>query len=63
MASSNGHANGHHVASVQFYLLIFGALIVGTLLTVVVAKFDLGPFNNIVMLTVACAKADRKSVV
>jgi cytochrome c oxidase subunit 4 len=57
MASSNGHANGHHVASVQFYLVIFGALIVGTLLTVVVAKFDLGPFNNIVMLTVACAKA------
>ena len=57
MASSNGHANGNHVASVGFYGLIFGALIIGTLLTVVVAKFDLGPFNNIVMLTVACAKA------
>jgi cytochrome c oxidase subunit 4 len=57
MASSNGHANGHHVASVPFYLLIFGALFLGTILTVVVAKFDLGPFNNIVMLSVACAKA------
>jgi cytochrome c oxidase subunit 4 len=33
------------------------ALLVGTGLTVWVAMFDLGPFNNIVMLTVACAKA------
>ena len=49
--------HGHHVSSIAFYLLIFGALIVGTVLTVVVAKFDLGPLNNIVMLTVACAKA------
>ena len=57
MASSNGQANGHHVMSVRFYFVIFLALIVGTILTVIVAKFDLGPFNNIVMLTVACAKA------
>lgn len=49
--------NGHHVASVRLYLTIFGALIVGTILTVVVAKFDLGPLNNIVMLAVASAKA------
>ena len=54
---TNGHPNGHHVAPVSMYLIIFGALIVGTILTVVVAKFDLGPFNNIVMLTVAIAKA------
>jgi cytochrome c oxidase subunit IV len=47
----------HHVAPVSLYLMIFGALMVGTILTVVVAKFDLGPLNNIVMLTVACAKA------
>ena len=51
------HTNGHHVAPVMLYLVIFGALIVGTILTVVVAKFDLGPFNNIVMLTVAVTKA------
>ena len=63
MASSHAHApadpnaNVHHVAPISLYLTIFGALIVGTILTVVVAKFDLGPFNNIVMLTVACAKA------
>jgi cytochrome c oxidase subunit 4 len=47
----------HHVAPVSLYLIIFGALMVGTILTVVVAKFDLGALNNIVMLTVACAKA------
>ena len=48
---------GHHVAPISLYLTIFGALMIGTILTVVVAKFDLGPLNNIVMLTVACAKA------
>ena len=46
-----------HVAPKSLYFLIFGALMVGTVLTVLVAKFDLGPLNNIVMLTVACAKA------
>jgi cytochrome c oxidase subunit 4 len=49
--------NGPHVASVRLYLVIFGALIAGTILTVVVAKFDLGPLNNIVMMTIASAKA------
>ncbi|HXT32575.1 MAG TPA: cytochrome C oxidase subunit IV family protein, partial [Vicinamibacterales bacterium] len=33
------------------------ALIVGTGLTVLVAFFDLGVFNNILMLSIACAKA------
>jgi cytochrome c oxidase subunit IV len=56
-STTNGTLNEHHVPPVSLYLVIFGALIVGTILTVVVAKFDLGPFNNIVMLTVACAKA------
>ena len=57
MSTANGLTNEHHVPSLSLYFTIFGALIVGTLLTVVVAKFDLGAFNNIVMLTVACAKA------
>ena len=56
-STTNGNLNEHHVAPISLYLVIFGALIVGTILTVVVAKFDLGAFNNIVMLTVACAKA------
>ena len=48
---------GHHVAPKGLYYAVFLALIIGTVLTVVVAKFDLGPFNNIMMLTIACAKA------
>lgn len=50
-------SKGHHLAPVSLYLAVFVALMVGTFLTVVVAKFDLGPMNNIVMLSVACAKA------
>ena len=30
---------------------------VGTALTVLVARFDLGPLNNVLMLAIACAKA------
>jgi cytochrome c oxidase subunit 4 len=56
-SSNNGTLNQHHVAPVFFYVMVFLGLIVGTVLTVVVAKFDLGPLNNIVMLAVAMAKA------
>ena len=49
--------SGHHVPPKGMYYAVFLALIVGTILTVVVARYDLGPFNNIVMLTVACTKA------
>lgn len=61
MGHTDAHAlsssPGHHVAPLSMYLAVFGALIVGTVLTVVVARFDLGPLNNIVMLVVAIAKA------
>jgi cytochrome c oxidase subunit 4 len=46
-----------HVAPKSLYYLIFLALMVGTGLTVWVAFFDLGAFNNVVMLTIACVKA------
>jgi cytochrome c oxidase subunit IV len=49
--------NGHHIAPISLYLSVFAALMVGTILTVVVAKFDLGPLNNILMLAIACSKA------
>ena len=39
------------------YYMVFLALIVGTFLTVAVAKFDLGPLNNVVMLAIAITKA------
>jgi cytochrome c oxidase subunit IV len=46
-----------HVTPKSLYYFVFLALLVGTGLTVVVAMFDLGPLNNIMMLTIACAKA------
>ena len=46
-----------HVAPKSLYYVVFLALLVGTALTVLVAKFDLGPLNNVVMLGVACTKA------
>jgi cytochrome c oxidase subunit 4 len=46
-----------HVAPKSLYYLIFFALLVGTGLTVAVAFYNLGFMNNVVMLTIACAKA------
>lgn len=39
------------------YYMVFGALILGTILTVAAAKVDMGALNNIVMLAIACTKA------
>jgi cytochrome c oxidase subunit IV len=50
-------ADLHHIAPIKLYIGVFGILLVGTILTVVAASFDLGPFNNVVMLTIACTKA------
>jgi cytochrome c oxidase subunit 4 len=46
-----------HVAPKSMYYMVFGSLIVGTLLTVGAAKVDMGPLNNVVMLAIACTKA------
>jgi cytochrome c oxidase subunit IV len=46
-----------HIAPLRLYYTIFAALMVGTIITVWVAFFDLGPFNNVVMLGIACTKA------
>ena len=49
---------GHgHIAPPSMYYKVFGALIIGTILTVAAAKVDMGPLNNIVMLAIACTKA------
>jgi cytochrome c oxidase subunit IV len=53
----SGHHVEHHVAPKSLYYLIFGILMVGTAVTVVVAYFDLGAMNNVVMLAIACTKA------
>jgi cytochrome c oxidase subunit 4 len=46
-----------HVASIKMYVGVFLALMVGTLLTVLAAKVDLGAWNDVVMLTIAVTKA------
>ena len=46
-----------HVAPIRLYLTVFGILMIGTLLTVIVAFYDLGALNNVVMLSIACIKA------
>ena len=47
----------HHVAPKSMYYAVFAALIVGTVVTVLAAKYDLGALNNIVMLAIAMTKA------
>ena len=39
------------------YFLVWGALLVGTVLTYEIAKIDLGPFNPVVALVIATTKA------
>ena len=51
------HGFHQHVAPPSMYYKVFGALIIGTILTVAAAKVDMGPLNNVVMLTIALAKA------
>lgn len=46
-----------HVESKRNYFLVFGALMVLTMLTVYVAYFDFGTWNNVVAMGIAVAKA------
>jgi caa(3)-type oxidase subunit IV len=46
-----------HVAPKSMYYGVFGALMVGTALTVAAAFIDMGALNNVVMLAIAITKA------
>lgn len=46
-----------HVVPLKIYLAIFGALMAGTALTVLIAFQDLGPMNTVVALVIAGIKA------
>src|SRR5262249_15321991 len=46
-----------HVAPRSMYVAVWLALMIGTGLTVLAAEVDLGAFNNVVMLVIACTKA------
>ena len=47
----------HHIVSPRSYALIFGALLVGTALTVGASYIDMGPWNPVIALAIACTKA------
>jgi cytochrome c oxidase subunit 4 len=50
------HAD-HHIVTPFQYAMVYVALLVGTLLTVLAADVDLHVFNPIIALGIACTKA------
>jgi cytochrome c oxidase subunit IV len=50
------HAD-HHIVTPAVYSMVFGALLLGTAITVGAAYVDLGIFNPVVALAIACTKA------
>ena len=47
----------HHIVSPAVYGMIFGVLMIGTLLTVGASMVNLGPFNAPIAIGIACTKA------
>ncbi len=48
----------HHIVSPAQYCIVFGSLLLGTLITVGAAKIDLpGVLNPVIALAIACTKA------
>ncbi len=47
----------HHIVQPVTYAIVFGTLLVGTLLTVVAADFDMGVLNPVIALGIASFKA------
>jgi cytochrome c oxidase subunit 4 len=46
-----------HLVSVRVYFAVFGALMALTALTIFAATRDLGAFNTVVAMVIACTKA------
>ena len=54
----SGHAEGEqHIVGPMTYAIIFGALLVGTALTIGASYLEMGPWNPVVAIAIACAKA------
>jgi cytochrome c oxidase subunit IV len=51
------HESHHHIVPPIVYITILGALLVFTALTVWASFIDLGVFNPIIALAIACTKA------
>jgi cytochrome c oxidase subunit IV len=54
---NNPEHQEHHVVGPKTYGLVFGTLLFCTLLTVLAAKVEMGVFNAVVALAIACFKA------
>jgi cytochrome c oxidase subunit IV len=50
------HAD-HHIVTPLQYSYVFGALLLGTLITIKAADVDLGVLNPVIALGIACTKA------
>jgi cytochrome c oxidase subunit 4 len=58
MSEQSQHAeHEHHIVSPKIYLTIVLALLLGTGLTVWASFIDLGPWNPVIALAIACTKA------
>ena len=51
------HTHEHHVQPVGLYMAVYAALLVLLILTVAVSRWNLGPLNNAVALSIAVVKA------
>lgn len=57
-ATMAGHTSGpHHVVPTRVYYTIFAGLMLLTGVTVAIAYVDLGPWNTVVAVVIACFKA------
>ncbi len=51
------HESHHHIVPPRIYIIILCALLVGTAVTVGASFVDMGVFNPIIALAIACTKA------
>ena len=54
---TNPEHGSHHIVTPVQYSMVFGTLLVLTLVTVLAAKIEMGVFNPVVALFIACFKA------
>ncbi|MGH9765466.1 MAG: cytochrome C oxidase subunit IV family protein [Blastocatellia bacterium] len=64
MAEEHDHSEEHeHIVSISIYLAVFGALVVLTITTFLVARIDMGSFNIVVALFIAGVKASLVALI
>src|SRR5271154_1645597 len=56
MSDHSEHATSGHVVPISTYVIVFVLLLIGTVVTTLVAKVDLGRWNTVVALTIAVIK-------